>query len=170
MDFEQLANARYSLRKFSNKPIEQEKLDLVLKAAGAAPTAMNLQPQHVFVIKSPEALEKARRCTGFHFFAPMILVIAYDEGISFRREADGMDLGVIDAAIAAIHMMLQAADLGLGTTYVGSLDSAALAKEFPVIAPYRIIGLLPIGYPAEGAHPARLHSMRKPIPDLATYL
>ncbi len=170
MDFEQLSTARYSLRKFSSKPIEQEKLDLILKAAQAAPTALNIQPQHIFVIKSPQALEKARRCTEFHFFAPMLLVIAYDESVSWHREEDGMDLGVIDAAIAAAHIMLQAAELSLGTTYVGGYDSATLAKEFPEIAPYRIVGLLPIGYPAEGAHPARLHTMRKPISELVTYL
>ena len=45
MEFIELAKKRYSVRKYANKPIEREKLDLVLEAARVAPTAKNLQPQ-----------------------------------------------------------------------------------------------------------------------------
>lgn len=170
MEFEKLAAERYSLRKFSDRPIEQEKLDLVLKAAQAAPTAHNLQPQHIFVLRSAEALEKANRCTSCHFGSPVILVVAYDEDGAWCRETDGKNHGEIDAAIVAAHVMLQAADLGLGTTFVGVYDPAALAKELPELACCRTIALMPIGYPAEGAHPARLHTDRKPVSELVTYL
>jgi len=170
MEFETLAAGRYSLRKFSDRPIEQEKLDLVLEAARKAPTAHNLQPQHIFVIKSAEGLEKAYRCTACHFGSPVILVLAYNEESSWHRETDGKMHGEIDTAIAAAQMMLQAADLGLGTTYVGVFDPAALAREFPEIASYRTIGLMPIGYPAEGAHPSRLHADRKPLSEMVSYL
>ena len=78
MDFEALAKARYSLRKFDPRPVEQEKLDLVLEAGRNAPTAHNLQPQRIFVLRSPEALEKADRCAGVHFHPPLLLVVAYD--------------------------------------------------------------------------------------------
>ena len=53
MDFEKLSAARYSLRKFSQAPIEPEKLALVLEAGRNAPTAHNNQPQRIFVLQSP---------------------------------------------------------------------------------------------------------------------
>lgn len=170
MDFEKLSAERYSLRKFSDRPVEQEKLDLILEAGRNAPTAHNLQPQRIFVIRTPETLEKADGCTGSHFHPPVILVVAYDPETSWKRETDGKDHGEIDAAIAATQMMLQAADLGLGTTYVGMFDPEKLKEAFPEMAGLGITALLTLGYPAEGAHPARLHSDRKPLEELVKYL
>lgn len=170
MDFEKLSAARYSLRKFSPAPIEPEKLALVLEAGRSAPTAHNNQPQRIFVLQSPEALEKADGCTGCHFHPPVMLVVAYDPAVSWHREGDGKDHGEIDAAIAATQMMLQAADLGLGTTYVGMFEPEKLKAAFPELKDLGITALLPIGYPAEGAHPSRLHADRKPLEELVRYL
>ena len=152
MDFAKLAAERYSLRKFSDRPVEAEKLSAVLEAGRNAPTAHNLQPQRIFVLQSSEALEKVDGCTGAHFHPPVMLLVAYDPEAAWKREDDGKNHGEIDAAIAVTQMMLQAADLGLGTTYVG------------------MFALLPMGYPAEGAHPSRLHTDRKPLEELVRYL
>ena len=78
MDFAKLSAERYSLRKYSDRPVEAEKLAAVLEAGRNAPTAHNLQPQRIFVLRSPEALEKADACTAAHFHPPVILVVAYD--------------------------------------------------------------------------------------------
>lgn len=67
-------------------------------------------------------------------------------------------------------MMLQAADLGLGTTYVGMFDPEKLTAAFPEMAGLVPIAMLPLGYPAEGAHPARLHTDRQPMEQLVKYL
>ena len=144
MDFAKLAAERYSLRKFSDRPVEAEKLSAVLEAGRNAPTAHNLQPQRIFVLQNPEAARK--------------------------REDDGKNHGEIDAAIAVTQMMLQAADLGLGTTYVGMFDPKKLHAAFPELAGLTPIALLPMGYPAEGAHPSRLHTDRKPLEELVRYL
>ena len=170
MDFQALSAARYSLRKFSSQPVEQEKLDLILEAGRNAPTAHNNQPQRIFVLRTPEALEKADACSGSHFHPPVILAVAYDPAAAWKRENDGKNHGEIDAAIAAAQMMLQAADLGLGTTYVGMFQPDKLLDAFPEMAGTVPIALLPLGYPAEGAHPARLHTDRKPMDELVTYL
>ena len=170
MDFEALSAARYSLRKFSGQPVEPEKLALILEAGRNAPTAHNNQPQRIFVLQSPEALEKADACMGSHFHPPVIIAVAYDPEVSWKRETDGKDHGEIDAAIAATQMMLQAADLGLGTTYVGMFEPEKLLAAFPEMAGTCPIALLPLGYPAEGAHPARLHGDRRPLEELAVTL
>lgn len=170
MDFNKLSAERYSLRKFSDAPIEQEKLALVLEAGHNGPTAHNKQPQRIFVLQSPEALEKADACTDMHFHAPMTLVVAYDPADAWVRELDGKNHGEIDAAIAATQMMLQAADLGLGTTYVGVFDPVKLLDAFPEMEGLVPIAMLPIGYPAENARPSRLHTARKPLEDIVKYL
>lgn len=170
MEFLQLSEARYSLRKFSDRPVEAEKLAAILEAGRNAPTAHNLQPQRIFVLRSPEALEKADACTAAHFHPPVILVVAYDPETAWKRETDGKNHGEIDASIAATQMMLEAADLGLGTTYVGMFEPEKLLAAFPEMAGLCPIAMLPLGYPAEGAHPSRLHADRKPLEELVKYL
>ena len=170
MEFLQLSEARYSLRKFSDRPVEAEKLAAILEAGRNAPTAHNLQPQRIFVLRSPEALEKADACTAAHFHPPVILVVAYDPEAAWKRETDGKNHGEIDASIAATQMMLEAADLGLGTTYVGMFEPEKLLAAVPEMAGLCPIAMLPLGYPAEGAHPSRLHADRKPLEELVKYL
>ena len=170
MDFETLSARRYSLRKFSPAPVEAEKLALILEAGRNAPTAHNLQPQRIFALQTPEALEKADGCTASHFHPPVMLVVAYDAQAAWKRETDGKNHGEIDAAIAATQMMLQAADLVLGTTYVGMFEPEKLLAAFPEMEGLCPIAMLPLGYPAEGAHPARLHAQRKPMEELVQYL
>ena len=170
MDFQTLSAARYSLRKFDSRPVEQEKLDLILEAGRNAPTAHNYQPQRIFVLRTPGTLEKADACSGSHFNPPVMLVVCYDPAVSWKRETDGKDHGEIDAAIAATQMMLQAADLGLGTTYIGKFEPGRLLEAFPEMAGTCPIALLPLGYPAEGAHPARLPTDRKPLEELGKNL
>lgn len=130
--------------------MEQEKLDLILKAGRNAPTAHNNQPQRIFVIQSPEALEKADACMDCHFPSPVIIAVGYDPKASWHREHDGKDHGEIDATIAATQMMLQAADLGLGTTYVGMFRPVDLAKTFPEMEGLNMTAILPLATPPRG--------------------
>ncbi|MBU2703366.1 nitroreductase [Sporomusaceae bacterium BoRhaA] len=163
MNFINLAAERYSLRKFSDKPIEKEKLDLVLKAGQLAPTAVNFQPQRILVIESQPALTKLKDCTPYHFNAPMALLVCYDKAVSWKRNSDSKDNGDIDASIVATHMMLEAADLGLGTTWVGNFNSDMIMKLFELPKNFVPVTLLPIGYPAEDAKKHSWHSQRVPI-------
>ena len=99
-----------------------------------------------------------------------MLVVAYDAKEDWNREDDGKNHGEINAALAAGQMMLQAAELGLGTTYVGMFDPTKVLSAFPEMAGLTPIALLPLGYPAEGAHPSRLHADRKPLEELGKTL
>ena len=69
MEFMKLAAQRYSVRKFSDAPVEPEKLSAVLEAGNVAPTAKNLQPQRIYVLSSVEALEKVDGLTRCRFGA-----------------------------------------------------------------------------------------------------
>ncbi len=170
MNFAELAAARYSLRKFADTPVEQEKLDMILEAGRNAPTAHNNQPQRIFVLRTADVLEKADACMGSHFHPPVILAVAYDPESAWKREHDGKNHGEIDAAIAVTQMMLQAADLGLGTTYVGMFEPEKLRAAFPEMAGLVPVAMLPLGYPAENARPSRLHADGKGVEEIVKYL
>ena len=170
MDFEKLCAERYSLRKYADRAVEAEKLEKVLEAGHNAPTAHNLQPQRILVMQSREALEKAEECTACKFHAPMILVVAYDPAKAWNREGDMKNHGEIDATIAATQMMLQAADLGLGTCYVGMFSQEKLHELFPEMKGLVATAMLPLGYPAETAHPSRLHTDRMPLDEMVIRL
>lgn len=93
MDFLELAKERYSVRKFSDKKVEREKLDAILEAGRCAPTAVNYQPQRILVLESPEALEKLKGCTPYHFHAPLALLVCYDREASWKRSHDNCTWG-----------------------------------------------------------------------------
>ena len=170
MDFETLSAERYSLRKFSDAKVEPEKLTKVLEAGRRAPTAHNNQPQRIFVLRSREALSKVDDCVGCHFDPPVMLVVAYDPKEAWVREEDKKNHGEIDAALVTSHMMLQAAELGLGSTYIGMFSEWNLKATFPMLEDLTVTALVALGYPAEGAHPSRLHESRKPLIDTVSYL
>ncbi len=170
MKFIELAQDRYSLRKFSEKPVEKEKLDLVLQAGRLAPTACNNQPQKILVIESEEAVAKLKGCTRYHFDAPMALLVCYDNTVSWKRSYDSKDSGDVDASIVGTHMMLQAAELGLGTTWVGHFDPDAVIKAFSIPENLVPVALFPLGYPADDAEPnPKLHPSRKPVEETVFY-
>lgn len=169
MKFINLAEERYSLRKFSDKAIEKEKLDLVLKAGQLAPTANNFQPQRILVIQNEPALTKLKECTPYHFNAPMALLICYDKDISWKRSYDGKDSGDVDSSIVCTQMMLQATELGLGSTWVGHFHPTLIRKEFAIPDNIVPVALLPLGYPAKDATQHPLHSRRKPIEETVFY-
>lgn len=170
MTFLELAVKRYSVRKFSNVPVETEKLNKILEAGRIAPTACNNQPQSVLVLISPEALDKLKKCTPCHFDAPAALIVCYDKNTSWKRHFDKKDHGDIDASIVCAHMMLAAADSGLGTTWVCHFDPEAVVREFSL--PDNIVpsSILPLGYAADDAEPAPWHAQRKPSGDTIRYL
>lgn len=160
MDFTTLAKKRYSVRKFSDRPVEKEKLDLILKAAQLAPTACNNQPQRILIIESDDALKKLKTCTQCHFDAPLALLVCYDAEKSWKRSFDGDDSGTVDASIVTTQMMLQAAEIGLGTTWVAFFDPKAIRERFRLPARFVPVTLLPLGYPAEDSVPNSLHDKR----------
>jgi nitroreductase len=160
MDFLELAKARYSVRKFSQQQVEPDKLDRILEAGRLAPTAANAQPQRILVLNSEASLRKLKTCTTYHFNAPLVLLIGYDTTASWKRPYDNNDSGYVDASIVTTHIMLEAANLGLGSTWVGHFDPAVIRKAFalpPTIVP---VALLPIGYPDKASVPNPNHDKR----------
>lgn len=169
MEFLELAKKRYSCRSFLNKEIEKEKIDKILEVARIAPTAVNFQPQRILVIKDKNKIEKLKESTRYTFDAPMIFIICYDKNVSWKRKYDGNDEGITDASIVTTHMILEATDLGLGTTWVGSFNPIKVREILNIPENYEIISLIPTGYPAEDGGPSAMHYERNKIENIVSY-
>lgn len=170
MDFLTLSRDRYSVRKLSDAPVEQEKIDLILKTAMEAPTACNNQPFKVWVIRSPEAVEKVYGTTTCTFGAKLFFVVGGDPKAAWVRPFDKKGFADVDASIVATHMMLAIHELGLGTTWVGFFDEDKLKAAFPEMADYELIAMFPTGYPAADAEPGKGHLSCKDKNDLIVEL
>ncbi|MDR3085055.1 MAG: nitroreductase family protein [Christensenellaceae bacterium] len=160
MDFKALTTARYSVRKFSAEPVTKAELETILEAGRVAPTAANRQPQRVLVLTEEEGLKKLDQCTNCRFGAPVALIVFYDSGAAWTRPFDGERSGWVDASIITDHMMLQAADLGLGSTWVMHFDPAKVTELFGVPQNLVPVAVLPIGHPAGDAEPSDRHAQR----------
>ena len=156
MTFMELAKSRYSVRGFSDTPIEEEKLASILEAGRLAPTAHNNQPQRIYVAKSADAIAKLRELSPCTYNSPLILIICYDD------KAQAAHFGEMDATIVCTHMMLEAWDKGVGSCWVGMFNPAELSKAFDLPENIHPVALLPLGYPAEGVAAGPFHSSFKP--------
>lgn len=169
-NFMDLAAQRYSVRSFRSEPVRQEDIDLILQAGHLAPTGCNFQPQRIYVIRSAEGMEKLRECTRCHFDAPMAMLVCYSKNECWTRKYDGEQAGWTDASIVAAHMMLQAHEIGVGTTWVMYFDPGAVKKAFSLAEEIIPVALLPMGYPAEDAQPNPLHSRFRDMKETVSYL
>ena len=169
MNFNDLAARRYSVRKFSAQEVEQEKLEYVLRAGQLSPTAVNFQPQRILVINDREGRARLRECTDYHFNAPVSLLVCSKNGEAWTRPFDGKNSGEIDCSIVTTQMMLAAADIGLGTTWIMYYDPVKLRDAFKIPASLEPVALLVMGYPAEDAAPSPKHALRKPLEETVFY-
>ena len=167
MTFLDLATQRYSLRTFSDKPVEKEKLLQLLEAARLAPSAVNYQPCH-FIIVIDEAL-KAKIAEGYsrEWFAkaPVVIVACGDHSASWKRR-DGKDHVDVDVAIAVDHLTLAAVELGLGTCWVCAFDAAHVHNVLELPDHLEVIALIPLGYAADDRVPLK---KRKDLEDLVSW-
>lgn len=169
MDFLQLCADRYSVRSFAPGPIPDEILDQILEAGRLAPTAMNLQPQRIYVLRSEDALCRLRavkKCYG----ADTVLLICGDTEAACNRPKVDHCMAEMDCTIATTQMMLAATALGVGSCWICAFDNAAVAETFDLPAHVTPFILLALGYPAEDAAPAPRHFERYPVEHTVTRL
>ncbi len=169
MQFEDVIRERSSTRRFSDKPLEREKLDKILEAGRLAPTAKNLQDFKVFVIESPEAIEKLDSAHPCRYGAPTSLLVCADTDSGFSTDEKHAS-GVVDACIVATHMMLEATNVGVDNIWTWAYGNEELAKVLGLANNYEPICVLPLGYRSNEDHGSRPHSERKNIEELVEYL
>lgn len=157
MDFSELIKIRQSVRSYSEKPVEQEKIAQCLEAARLAPSASNSQPWKYIVVDDKELRSKVALATfdkvikfnKFTLQAPVIIVIVMEKpklvtqmGIEITKR----EWPLIDIGITAEHFCLQASELGLGTCMIGWFNQKKI-QELLNIPSEKTIGLLiTLGY------------------------
>lgn len=169
MDFLNLAKQRYSVREFTQKQIEDEKLSLILEAGRVAPTGANCQPQRVIVIRSKNNMGKVNKAANT-YNAPLLLIVCADKNEVWTRPFDKKQIYDIDASIVTDHMMLEAASLGLGSVWICYFNPDVLRRELQLPDNIEPINILAVGYAAsEPLSPNRHDKMRKPISNTVFY-
>ena len=168
--FLQLARDRYSCRKFSDKPVEKEKLDQIIEAALISPTAVNYQPEHLFILHGDDAQKKISEATRYTFGAKTFIVLGIQDTIAWNRATDGKYFGDVDAGIVGASILFAVKDLGLDSTFVGYFDPEVMKKNFPAMEDYDLIGIFPIGYAHSDSKPYPQHFKKNPIDSMVTEL
>lgn len=169
MDFLNIAKSRYSVRSYTNKKVEKEKLDKILEAAHIAPTAANLQPVRLLVVQEESGLTKIGKAANI-YNAPLGVIVCSDHAKAWKRPFDGKQTIDIDASIVTDHMMLEATELGLGTVWVCYFKPDIIKSEFDLPEGLEPINILVIGYTDEQpANPERHSTQRISLSELVSY-
>ena len=161
-----LAANRYSCRSFTEEPVAEEDIQRILEAARLAPTAVNRQPVHIWVVQDHGRLRKMKDATAYTYDAPVIFVVGCRPDEAWVRKYDGKNGAEVDAAIVGTHLMLEVTDLGLGSTWVGSFDPAKLKEVLPEIGEWVPVALFPVGHIL--GTPSPRHGERKALEELVT--
>ncbi len=170
MEFKEVIRQRYSCKKYSDIQVEKEKIDSILEAGRLAPTAKNLQEQHIYVIQSKELLEKIDTVTPCRYGAPTVIVVAYDKTNVFTYPGGKRDSGVEDASIVATHLILAAEDEGVNSCWLNFFDPDQAAQVLGLPENEEILMLMDLGYAADGAGPLPNHGNRKSLSETVTWL
>ena len=170
MEFKEVIKNRYSCKKYSERKLEPEKLLAILEAGRLAPTAKNLQEQHIYVLQSPEALAKVDKITPCRYGASTVLAVAFDHDNVFTYPGEKRNSGMEDASIVATHMILAAADEKVDSCWINRFDPEVLAQELGLPENEEILMLMDLGYAAEGFEPLPNHTKRKELSETVSYL
>ncbi|MDY7040010.1 MAG: nitroreductase family protein [Chloroflexota bacterium] len=154
MDVLEAITTRRSVRKYSSRQVEDEKLEQILDAARLAPSWANRQCWRFVVVRDPQNISQLARPRGLVTQinrwlkdVPVIVVLCADPGRSGTRH--NQPYYMLDAGIAGEHLVLAATALGLGTCWIGAFDEAAVKEILDIPAGIRVVTLIAVGYPAE---------------------
>jgi nitroreductase len=166
MEFTDLIRARYSVRGYRPDPIPEALLARVLEAGRLAPTAANRQPFRLIVLHTTGRQEELRRLYHREWFgaAPLVIGVCAVPGEAWVRR-DGVNYAFVDAAIVMDHIVLAAADAGLGTCWVAAFDPLAARQILHLPEGVEPVAFTPLGYPADPPRPKE----RKPLAELVRY-
>lgn len=170
MEFKEVIDNRYSCKKFDGRGVEPEKLNRILEAGRVAPTAKNLQEQHIYVIQSQQGLANVDAITPCRYNAGTVLAVAFRKNQVFTYPGGKRDSGVEDAAIVATHMILAAYNEGVDSCWLNYFDPDAAAAIFNLPDDEEVLMLMDLGYAADGAKPLANHFSRKPLEETVSYM
>jgi nitroreductase len=150
MEFVDVVKTRTSIRGYSDKPVEEEKLRYVLDCARRAPSWANKQCWRFVVVREKDTIkELAKHCLFNRWIqtAPVVIVACADPSESGSH--DDLPFYAVDVAIAVEHLILAATDVHLGTCWIGAFSEQKIKQQLEIPKRIRIITLIPLGYPSD---------------------
>jgi len=140
---------RRSVRRFQKKPVPEELLEVLMKAAMAAPSGNNAQPWEFVIVRHPQIKEELARVHSWVYMAaeaPAVIVVLGDKSSIWWRD---------DCAAATENLLLAAANLGLGAVWCGikENDAPVVRKILGIPSSLDVLCIVPLGYPAEKPSP-----------------
>lgn len=166
MDVFEAIRSRRSIRSYSEREVEPQKLEQVLDAGRLAPSASNRQDWKFVVVREAakrRQLVKACRDQAFIGAAPVVIVVCATD--TEYRMRSGLRIAAVDPTIAVDHMTLAAAALGLGTCWIGAFEADKVAKVLDLPPDLTPAHVLPLGYAAESPEPRA----RKSLDEVVVY-
>ncbi len=168
MDVMEAIRTRKSVRSYKADEVEQEKLEAVLEAARLAPSARNLQEWKYVVVRDSGMRKKlAAAAANQKFVAEAPVVLAACAVETKHVMSCGQLSYPIDVAISIDHLTLAAAELGLGTCWIGAFDEPAVKKLLGIPDSVRIVEIVTLGWPAEPLRPEK--KSRKALREMVAY-
>lgn len=159
-----ILKTRRSIRKFQNKEVEKEKIDLILKSALLSPSSKAIRPWQFIAVTDTELIQQLSLCkeAGSQFLsgAPLAIVVIADQGLS--------DVWVEDTSIAATMIQLMVQDLDLGSCWIQVRERLHTKQEtaeeyirevLEIPEKYSVECMIAIGYPAEEKKPYEEHTL-----------
>lgn len=173
--FLDLVKKRRSVRRYRPDPVPRKMVVRCLEAVRHAPTACNTQCWRFIIVEGELKQRLVSESLGgivvpnrFAAEAPVIVVIAADLDLVAHRiggKIKGIDYHLIDAGIAGEHFVLQAAELGLGSCWIGWFDKKAVRRILSLPAGWEVCAMLALGFSAESP----TEKNRKGIWDIAEF-
>jgi nitroreductase len=158
--FQQLLEVRQSVRRYAERPVSENDILSLVEAAKIAPSAENAQPCRFVAVSDPAAREElARACfsgifaaTHFAARAPLVMALCAERAtvVEAGKAIKDRAMYQLDCGIAGEHMVLRAAELGLGTCWIGWFNRRAARRALRVPFHVQVVCLIAVGYPAEG--------------------
>ncbi len=160
MDFLELARRRYSCRRYSDKPIAKEIIERCLEAARLAPSACNSQPWSFVVVQQKEMRDQVAQAAfsgmySMNQFAKeaqaFVLVSREDSkpAAQVGQMIQGTQYNLIDLGIACEHFILQAAEEGIGSCWIGWFNAKAVKKVLKLLSRKKVEIIISLGYPQD---------------------
>ena len=159
------ARSRRSIRKFSDKRVEEEKLDIIIEAALRAPTSMGRDPWEFIVIKNKGVLEELSKSKP-HGSA---LIKGADTAIAVCADTGKSDVWVEDTAVASTYIFLAAESLGLGACWVQIrkrnysdkiTSSQYISGILNIPDNIEVLSIIAVGYPGEEKSPHKKEDLK----------
>ncbi len=177
MNFSRLVEQRESVRKYSSREVEEEKIHQIIEACRLAPSACTSQPWHFVVVTDPElkgkvagaSFSEVLRFNKFALQAPVIAALVAEPPTWLSKIGSSIkdkDYYLMDIGIVAEHFCLQAADLNLGTCMIGWFDEKKVKNLLNIPAKKRIPLLITLGYPEKEK---KRKKIRKPTEEICSF-